>query len=378
MRNRLRLGTMSGMTRHALAFVPFLMLSSLLPSQAIEWWTKDFEAALTAAKDKPWPVLMVYCWKDGDEACASMFSGTLSDEKVQKAVADLLCMGAKDDELGKPVLKRYRIEKVPTMLFVAPSGEVIDVLPGYVPIEPFLKEVARIRADKNTIQSLRKQVVADPTQMNIQLQLMRKLRAAGDRDGAMKVVDVMIKADPKGKDPAVAEAMLARLTEKTFADGVAPADYDLGPLRRFLAKQRNKQILFLGYDRMAAAEYRRGDLKAAAGWAHKAWKNIPDDELVAWGQNIQWLAYQHWKDLDKADKGILKRALGVSKKTIQVIEKSKPDDTYLANAMWRHAGVLIVCKKRKEALSLMEEAIKLDPKNEDLKKAHAHWLAGNK
>ncbi|MCK5943009.1 MAG: hypothetical protein KAI24_13610, partial [Planctomycetes bacterium] len=58
--------------------------------------------------------------------------------------------------------------------------------------------------------------------------------------------------------------------------------------------------------------------------------------------------------------------------------EQQPDPTFLANAMYLHAGVLIVNKKRSDALDLMDEAIKLDPNNENLKKGKARWVSGEK
>ena len=46
--------------------------------------------------------------------------------------------------------------------------------------------------------------------------------------------------------------------------------------------------------------------------------------------------------------------------------------------MGLHAAILIVNKKRKDALELMDEAIALDPENKNLKAWKANWLQGNK
>ena len=73
----------------------------------------------------------------------------------------------------------------------------------------------------------------------------------------------------------LAEAMLWKISDETFRDDVAPQDYDLKQLRLFLKSQRNKRVLFLGYDQMASAHYRNEDLKAASSAAMKAWMSPP-------------------------------------------------------------------------------------------------------
>jgi tetratricopeptide (TPR) repeat protein len=296
-------------------------------------------------------------------------------------LADFVCMGVKDDAAGKPVLERFGISNVPTVLFVDPAGTVVDVVPGYVPVQEFLKEVKRIRAGTDTIPALRSRAGATAADLALQLQLVRKLRAAGDQKGSTQVIADIVAKDPKQASEPAAEAMLLKITDETFRPEVAPQDYDLKPLRQFLDKQKNKRILFLGYDRMAAAEFRRGNIKAAAQHASRAWKSIPPDQVLAWGQNIAGKAYENWQALDKADKDLLKEALAISKRALEEVEKqhkAQPDNPFYGNALYLHAAVQLVNNLRKEAFVTMDKAIAIDPLNENLKKARDRWLDGSK
>ena len=369
------------MTCHASAFLLASMIAVSLPAQAITWWDKDFDAALTAAKDKPAEMVVLYCWQDKHDTCAAMFDGTMSDAKVSKKLADFVCMGVQNNEAGRAVWQRYKIASVPMVFFIAPDGEVADVLPGYVPIEQFLTDLDRIAAGKDTIQALREHQKANPEDIKQALKLVQKLRLVSDIKGSHEVIDAMIKVDPRGKSAEVAEAMLWKISDETFRDDVAPQDYDLKQLRLFLKSQRNKRVLFLGYDQMAAAHYRGEDLKAASSAAMKAWKNIPKDQVIDWGQRMCGIAYSRWQDLDKANKRTLKDALAISKKTLAAVEarhKKQPDATFLGNAMHLHAAVLIVNKQRKKALVLMDKAIAIDPGNQNLVAAKKNWVKGNK
>jgi hypothetical protein len=369
------------MMRHAIGLLLISLSASPLLAQSISWWEKDFEGALAAAKDTPSKLVLLYCWQDNHDTCAAMFDGTLSNEKVAKPLADFVCMGIRNDEAGRATWQRYNVASVPTVIFINTAGDVVDLIRGYVTIDEFLTELARIREDKETMQSLRTQFETNPEDLNSALKLVQKLRLAGDNKASLEVIDAMIKVDPKGKRAEAAEAMLWKINDETFAPEIAPKDYDLTKLRRFLKSQRNKRILFLGYDRMATAEYMREDLKASAAAAMKAWKSIPDDQVIEWGQRMSGITYRRWKEFDKANKSILKNALNVSKKTLAAVkkrDKKQPDPTFLGNAMYLHAAMLIVNKKRKDALALMSEAMTIDPKNENLKLARENWVKGNK
>jgi thioredoxin-like negative regulator of GroEL len=374
-------GTMNAMTRHASAFLLASLIAASLPAQAITWWDKEFDAALTAAQDKPAKMLLLYCWQNDHDRCAAMFDGTMGDKKVSKMLGDFLCMGVQNNEAGRAVWQRYKIASVPTVFFIAPDGEVVDVLPGYVPIEQFVADIDRVRAGTDTIQALREHQKQKPEDLKQALKLVQKLRLVSDIKGSHEVINAMIKVDPKGKSEEVAEAMLWKISDETFRDDVAPQDYDLTQLRLFLKSQRNKRVLFLGYDQMATAYYRSEDLKAASSAAMMAWKNIPKDQVIDWGQRMCGIAYRRWKDLDKSNKRTLKDVLAISKKTLAAVEarhKKQPDATFLGNAMYLHAAVLLVNKQRKTALSLMDEAMKIDPNNKNLEPAKKRWVAGNK
>ena len=367
------------MTRIASWITLAALLTAALPAQ-ITWWDKDLAAALTAAGDKPAEMVMLYCWQDSND-CAAMFSGTMSDKQVTDPLAEFVCMGVQNDDAGKDTWARYKIQSTPTVLFLDPDGAVVDSVVGYATIVDFAAAVKRVRSGAETIPALEQGVEASTLSMTEMQLLMQKLLAIQEQDRAKKVIDAMIEKDPKAKSPEAAEAMLWKITSETLGDEVAPADLDVGPLRRFLKGQRNKRIQFLGYDRMAKAHWARGEVKEAAKYADKAWKAVPAEQVISWGQRMSGFAYRNWKDLESANKSILKNALKVSKATLKAIEKrnkQQPDPSFLANFMGTHAALLVVNKKRKDALDLMDKAIALDPDNKNLKAWKANWLQGNK
>ena len=372
-------GTIRGMRRTASWITLVALLTAALPAQ-VTWWDKDLAAALSASADKPAAMVMLYCWETSGD-CEAMFSGTMSDKQVTDPLAEFVCMGVQNDDAGKDTWARYKIDRTPTVLFVSPDGAVVDSVIGYATIVDFAATLKRVRSGAETIPALEESVEAGAASMAEMQLLMQKLLAIQEQDRAKQVIDAMIQKDPKAKSAEAAEAMLWKITSETLGDDVAAADMDVGPLRRFLKGQRNKRVQFLGYDRMAQVHWARGEVKEAASFADKAWRCVPKDRVIDWGQRMTGFAYRNWSDLDKANKSILKNALKVSKATMKAVEKrdkQQPDPAFLANAMGLHAAILIVNKKRKDALDLMDEAIALDPNNKNLKAWKANWLQGNK
>ncbi|MCR9247625.1 MAG: hypothetical protein NXI31_21580 [bacterium] len=367
--------------RHLFASLLSLAVLTQLPAQ-VEWWTQDFDSALAAAGEAEGKMVMLYFWRADHGGCSSMFGGTLGDEKAVPVISRYVCMGAQaETEIGTPLFAKYHIQQVPTVVFVQPDGAVVDLVEGYVAVADFLAEVERIEKGDDTIAGLRAKIAAAPDDFQSGADLVNKLNSIGDAEGAAKVIDAMIARDPKGRNPFVAEMMLAKIIAEVRKPGVSSLDYDVAPLRKFLAKQRNKRVKFLGYDQMARIEYSRDNLKAAAKHCEAAWKSIPKDRVLDWGQRMASIAYNKHKELAKIDKGILKQALKISKKALDAAEaafKKTPDKAWMANALVRHAAVLIVNNKRKEAFAVVDRAIELDPKTEDHKEWKKRWVSGAK
>lgn len=365
------------MPRLPLPFVSFALLAVPLCAQEVAWWQQDLAGALAAAADKPAKLLLLYCFMSDSADCENMWAKTVSDASVQPLLADFLCMGAKRGEpIGDEAHKRFAVRKLPTVLFVQPDGSLADVVAGYVPLATFTAELQRVRAGTDTLTALRAAVQQAPADLARQLRLADKLRRLGLQDEADQVVAAIVAKDPKGKTEAGAEAMLLQLCAQLAA--AEPKDAALKALREFLIKQKNKRLLFLGYDRIAAVEYARNDLQAACDMATRAWKNIPPDQVLVWGQNIASKAYKHHKELDRNQ---LKLALDISEKALDAVEqqcKQKPDAAFLANALYLHAAVLIVNNLRKDAFAAMERAMQLNPDDENLKKALDSWKSGAK
>ncbi len=356
-------------------------LLGALPAQGLTWWQKSFDEALAAAKDAKGGMVLLYCWRKDDGYCSSMFGGTFADAKVQAAVADYVCMGAEDAGATKVLLEKYGVQKVPTVLFVDPAGKVVDVVVGYLPVQDFLVELQRIAKGEKTIAALEQAFAAKPADLALGLELHYKLRRSGDLVRGKAVLDAIVASDPQGKSEAAAEAALLAVTDEVFRPGVAPADLDTKPLRLFAGKVKHKRVQFLAYDRLAAAEWKKDNLKEAVSAAEKAWKVIPAEFVLDWGQNVAGKVYGAHEELDKINKTILKRAIEVSAKALAEVEKrhqQNPDKVWLANALYLHAAVLVVANQRKEAFAAMDRAIELNPGDENLKAMKARWIDGAK
>lgn len=366
------------MRAHALAVLSVFALPVF--AQETRWNTESWDAALAAAKDAKAGLVLVYLWRDKDDDCAAFYQDTIVDKSVVQAMADFVCVSAKkEDPQGEKLHQRFHVERVPCVLLVKPDGTVEDVLLGVLSVAQFNAELVRVRSGKGTIGAVRAEAAARPADLALQWQLARKLRFSGDREGSTKVVDAMLAKDPKFQSEPAAEAKLERICENIFKPETEPKAVDLKELKEFTISQKSKRILFLCWDKMAAAEWRREDIKAAAAACAQAFKNAPNDEAMDWGNRVVARAYEFRKDLDPGQQKLL---LDIAKKAITLAEeaaKTRSDGKqFLAARLYTFATAQYICNLRKEAFATMDRAIAMDPANENLKKALEAWKSGVK
>jgi hypothetical protein len=350
--------------------------STALAAQELTWWQGDLPGALAAAKESKAGMVLLYLWGD-DDNCKAMFGDTFGDKAAKQKLVEFTCMGAqKGQPAGDALFAQFSIVQAPTCLFLQPDGQVVDAIAGFRYVQPFLAELQRIREGKETVAAMRQAAAAAPKDLSLQLKLCKKLRAIGDKKGGDAAIAAILAADPKGAQEATGEAQLLQVLDADFAGKDLKA-VDTKNLKAFLGRQKHKRVQFLGYDRIAAVELAKDDLKAAAEATQKAWKCMPDDQALEWGQNVAAKAYGYFEELDKAQ---LKLALQISARSLKAAEAvaAERGNAFLANAYYTHACVQIVNNLRKEAFASMEKAIELDPANDNLKAALAAFKDGTK
>ena len=67
---------------------------------------------------------------------------------------------------GIELAKQFGIRGFPTIVFANEKGEEIDRIVGYMPPEPFLKELNRIQSGKNTLPALLEDFQQNPSKFS--------------------------------------------------------------------------------------------------------------------------------------------------------------------------------------------------------------------
>lgn len=106
------------------------------PKGSIDWMT-DLPAAVAKAKVQGKPMLIDF-YADWCSWCKRMDLETYADIQVAELAKEFVCV--KIDTTQQPnVAQEYKVQGLPTTLFLTAEAEKIDIIAGYMPPEDFLK-----------------------------------------------------------------------------------------------------------------------------------------------------------------------------------------------------------------------------------------------
>ncbi len=186
------------MLRFALMAGAILALATgALAADPIQW-ADNFEVALAQAAETDTP-LMVEFVSNGCSRCTKMRTKTLTAPEVTELAAAFVAAKVNRQQRDD-IATRYMIARYPTILFLAPSGEILSQFSGYLPVEPFVG------------------VMEDALSANKALARARELEAALGEDGGTAEEWLAIAREYK---TANQHKQAADYAQKTLESGVA-------------------------------------------------------------------------------------------------------------------------------------------------------------
>ncbi|MFT5288714.1 MAG: tetratricopeptide (TPR) repeat protein [Planctomycetota bacterium] len=291
-----------------------------------------------------------------------MDEDTFSNDSVVTEMSDMLVFSVDtESEAGAPLAERFNVSGLPNLLFLDSNGSVRDVISGYMPPEPFIAEVQRIKRNEGTVSAQRALVELNPDDLDARYAFAEKLKSLGDVDGAAAQYAEIKARDPEGKSLASRRIAFGAVAEKVGQD------LDPAPLYELAKTETEPELLFQiwymvwsleGYlsknDELSEEERAAAQVKwLAAG--HSVWANVATDDAAAFGNSLAWSLWLERDTIDATEKAF---ALEVAARSA----KDMPED---ASTLDTYACVLFMNGRKAEALEAINTAIRLDPENEE-------------
>jgi len=337
----------------------------------IPWFKGTFEAALVKAKAEN-KLVFIDFWTDWCVWCKRLDKDTFSNDSVVTEMKDILCLSIDaESESGAPIAQKFAVRGFPALILLGPDGKAEDNIGGYLKPEDFKKEIQRVRSGEGTVSGLRKKIAADPSNMDLRLQLANKLESLGDLEGKSKEIAEVKKLDPEGKSLAMRRIELQSVGQKINEAYEKTQKVEIALLEAFLAEEKHKELLFEGWTFMvqlnaflakqAEGEGRADDAKKyltdQRAALKTAWTHVPDAQVGPFGNSLAWSLYEMRTELSDEEKAfaleVAAKANEASKDDVSVI------DTY--------ACCLAMNGKQEEAIRQIQRCIELQPDNQQWK-----------
>jgi len=168
-------------------------------------WTKSFDEALKAAKDGK-KLVMVDVYADWCGPCKMLDKQTFSNAKVVEFAKKKLVALKVDTETkeGEELQKKFKVEGLPTILFLDGDGKEQDRLVGFLPAGPFLTKIDVFHKAFAEMPGLLAKLKDSPGDVKAAIDAITVYAARGKLTDAEKVLAAAMKAGAAEKDLAAA------------------------------------------------------------------------------------------------------------------------------------------------------------------------------
>ena len=325
-----------------------------------EWLESMAEAqAVAAASGRP---ILCYFWLDGSAFCERMFRETLTTETGAAELAHFVCVSVPvDRESAGPLVERFGVTKLPTLVFTDAEGRAEDAIRGFIAVDAFAVETQRILRAEKTVTDWRRRAKATPEDLDVRLQLALQLEHVGQQVESQQLQSSIMAADPRGETVAGAQLRLydvfAEVTGSA-SDAGDPRTYELGPLYAHMPGVTPRPVLYEGWKWIADVEQQRGDrLKERRALAHAFDHAEAGPQSVSIGVALLQRFFAMREELTETERQVASRVVVHTEKQAALLpDFDKHDQLHHVRALG-----LACNRKHREALAEIEKAFALAP-----------------
>jgi len=164
------------------------------PRHSIRWFKNFGEARLASAKEKK-PLLIDF-EAEWCGFCKKLDRETYADEKVIRFVRDNFIAVKVDTDKHPELKSQFKVNGLPTILFLAPGGEETHRIVGFRPPTPFLKEARESAKSSSALVELKEAADKAPSDIAAQRAYTRALLAAGNAETAVEILAAALEKCP--------------------------------------------------------------------------------------------------------------------------------------------------------------------------------------
>jgi len=156
------------------------------------WFKGDLEAAQGEAGRRD-TVVMIEFYADWCNWCRRLEADTFAVPAIRRELEHIVSMRRDAEKDGADLAARFGVDSYPTMIFLDPAGNEMDRIIGYLPPDPFLERLERIRTGDTFLACLR-QLEDDPGDIDAIERSVGGLLERSDPEGAIRRIEAFHEA----------------------------------------------------------------------------------------------------------------------------------------------------------------------------------------
>ena len=156
------------------------------------WFKGDLEAARAEAGKRD-TVVMIEFYADWCNWCRRLEADTFAVPAVRIELERIVSLRRDAENEGADLAARFGVDSYPTMIFLDPAGNEMDRIIGFLPPDPFLKRIERIRTGDTFLACLR-QLEEAPGDIDAIERSVGGLLERSDPEGAISRIEAFHQA----------------------------------------------------------------------------------------------------------------------------------------------------------------------------------------
>ena len=169
------------------------------------WFKGDLEAARAEAGTRD-TVVMIEFYTDWCNWCRRLEADTFAVPAVRRELEHIVSMRRDAEKDGAELAARFGVDSYPTLIFLDPAGNEMDRIIGYLPPDPFLERIERIRTGDTFLACLR-QLEDDPGDIDAIERSVGGLLERSDPEGAIRRIEAFHQAT-EGNELALCRTLM--------------------------------------------------------------------------------------------------------------------------------------------------------------------------